>query len=55
MTGTLQGVSNKHCLLSFFSFYHQNWKSTLLSVKVMKDAFKRSSVAYFWAQKSVLY
>ena len=21
MTGTLRGVSNKHCLLSFFSFY----------------------------------
>ena len=22
MTGTLRGVSNKHCLLSFFSFSH---------------------------------
>ena len=21
MTGTLRGVSNKHCLLSFFSFF----------------------------------
>ena len=22
MTGTLRGVSNKHCLLSFFSFFN---------------------------------
>ena len=27
MTGTLRGVSNKHCLLSFFFFFFNTWLS----------------------------